>query len=209
MEAQTQPEQNLTPPSPAEGELRRASKKERRQMRREEKRLEAENVKKARGRKNIVVWAAVIVLIVAGGFGIYKFLFSGTGGPVVFDITNTCINHTGASMHIHPELRIVINGEKQDVPANVGVSPACMRPLHTHDDTGRLHVEFPQPRNFTLGEFFKVWDKPFLAAQIFDYIADDTRTLTMTVNGVSNNEFENLVLKDRDQIEIRYGQISE
>lgn len=30
-------------------------------------------------------------------------------------------------------------------------------PLHTHDDSGTIHVESSTNRNYRLGEFFKVW----------------------------------------------------
>lgn len=172
-------------------------------MRREEKRREQEKVKKAKGRKNALAWAAVILAVAAVGFGIFKFLAS-SAPDVEASILKTCVNHTSPGMHIHPNLRLVINGELQDIPANIGVTPGCMRPLHTHDNTGRLHIEFSRQRNFTLGDFFKVWDKPFSSLQLFDYVVNETHSITMTVNGAANGEYEKYVLKDHDQIEIRY-----
>jgi len=184
------------------------TKKERRQIRREENKAEQERVKKVGGMKNTLVWAGVIVLVAAAGFGIYKYLFS-EGDSVVYDPTSSCINHAGAGMHIHPNLRIIANGQVQKIPANTGVSAACMRPLHAHDSTGKLHIEFPRHRNFTLGEFFKVWGKPFSDSQILDYVVDANHIISVTVNGEENTEYENFILKDTDRIEIKYESISE
>lgn len=196
MENQTQQDQNQP--------VKQLTKKERRELRREEKRVEQEKTRKVKGRKNIFVWAIVFALVAAGGFGIYRYLFGSSGEDTAFDPTNSCVTHSGG-MHIHSELRIVINGEAQEIPANIGVSPGCMRPIHTHDATGKLHNEFPQHRNFTLGEFFKIWDKTFSSSQILDYTADETHKIRMTVNGEDNADFDNLILKDGDKIEIRYG----
>ena len=199
METQTQQEQNQP-----EREL---TKKERRQIRREEKKHELENTRKATGRKNMLVWAVVVILVLAAGFGIYKYLSS--DDSVVYDPTKSCINHAGAGMHIHPNLRITVNGQDEEIPANTGVSAGCMRPLHAHDSTGRLHIEFPSQRNFTLGEFFKVWGKNFSSSQILDYATDEIHTISMTVNGQESTEYENLIFKDADRIEIKYETISE
>ncbi|MFY9457492.1 MAG: hypothetical protein WAP23_00990 [Candidatus Spechtbacterales bacterium] len=187
MENQIQGEQNI------ERNNSQFTKKQRRELRREEKRTEQEKAHKAKGRKNIVVWALLSVAIAAAGLGIFRYLFSEEVTSGEFDVTNACVNHGGISMHIHADLRIVINGDAEVIPENIGVTPGCMRPLHTHDSTGRLHIEFPRQHNFILGEFFKIWDKPFPSE------------ISMTVNGEDNAEFGNLILKDGDRIEIRYG----
>lgn len=163
-------------------------------MRREEKKQEAEKTKKAKGRKGMLVWVVAMVLAVGAGFGIFRYFISGadnTAGGL--DVTKICVNHVGSGMHIHTDLRIGINESRQEIPANIGVSANCMRPLHTHDNTGKIHVEFPRQHNFTLGEFFKVWDKPFPGE------------ISITVNGEPNTEYENLILRDQDRIEIKYA----
>ncbi len=188
MENQIQPEQKI------EQNNSQLTKKERRQMKREEKRKEQEKVKEAKGRKNMLLWGGLIILAALGAFFLFRYLFTTPkDGTLAADILKTCVNHTSPGMHIHPDLRIEINGEREDIPANIGISGNCMRPLHTHDSMGKIHVEFPRAHNFTLGDFFHVWDKPFPDA------------ITMTVNGQANTEYENLILKDHDQIEIEYA----
>lgn len=79
--------------------------------------------------------------------------------------------------HIHSHLSIFLNGRQIAVPAGIGIKNPhtivtsefpdgfvdygdCVYPLHTHDTSGRLHVEAPTPRTFTLGQVFRVWGQP-------------------------------------------------
>jgi hypothetical protein len=43
--------------------------------------------------------------------------------------------------HIHPVLKIVVDGKETPIPANIGLSAGCEKVLHTHDRTGTIHVE--------------------------------------------------------------------
>ena len=76
-----------------------------------------------------------------------------------------------------------------------------------HDDTGKIHIESPVVRDFTLGEFFRVWDKPFDHEHVLDKIVDSEHRIVMIVDGKESQEYQNLVLKDGQQIEIRYERI--
>ena len=144
-----------------------------------------------------------------------KFLtriFIGTGGAALLalviwflvtlppaserDILSMCVAHGRVGMHIHPEISIFIKGSQQLIPANIGVIPSCMRPVHTHDETGVIHLEFPAYREVKLGEFFRVWGKPF--NQNWE------GKVKMAVNGKDNFDFENYIMRDLDKIEIYY-----
>jgi hypothetical protein len=48
------------------------------------------------------------------------------------------------------------------VPALIGIDlrHQCLYWLHTHDPTGIMHIESPDTRTYTLGQFFDVWGKP-------------------------------------------------
>lgn len=172
------------------------SKKERRQLHREEKQRELENMQRGKTRKNFFTWAIVLAAIGGVTFGVFKYFSSPSPDNVSANVLSSCVNHGGISMHIHPHLTIIKNGEEQEIPANIGVSVACMRPIHTHDSSGKLHIEFPRQHDFTLRDFFEIWDKAFSSAE----------DLSMTVNGVSNSELENLIFRDGDQIVISYSE---
>lgn len=120
------------------------------------------------------------------------------------EIALLCTTDMATKFHIHPNLTIMINGRQQEIPANIGIQPTCMNSLHTHDATGKIHVESPEKRDFTLADFFAVWNKSFNKNQILEYEADDYHRIRETVNGTEVEDFENTVLRDNDQIVIYY-----
>jgi hypothetical protein len=124
-------------------------------------------------------------------------------------------------IHWHPELAIYIHGQKQTIPANIGIGRQYttnkwydpmmqMTDVHTHDTSGTLHWEVMESMapvttaHVRLGVFFAVWGKPFSATQIFDFHNGADGMVTMTVNGKPNTDFENHLVHDGDHIEIRY-----
>jgi hypothetical protein len=74
--------------------------------------------------------------------------------------------------HIHTHLSIFVDGEMQRIPADVGIVPAtggtagCVYALHTHDATGKIHVEAAAPQRFTLGQFFAIWGQPLTRTNV-------------------------------------------
>ncbi|MDQ3975193.1 MAG: hypothetical protein M3264_01575 [Thermoproteota archaeon] len=114
-------------------------------------------------------------------------------------------------MHIHAHLDIFINGETYPVPSNIGIIPnQCIYWMHTHDDTGVIHIESPEDRNFTIGEFFDIWGQTFDNSQIFDNIAGENinNALNVYVNGKKVNagtDFRQIPINAHDKITIVYG----
>ena len=63
--------------------------------------------------------------------------------------------------HIHAHLTIFVNGAARQVPQEIGFDDnTCLHWLHTHAPDGIIHIESPQRRTFTLGNFFDVWGQP-------------------------------------------------
>jgi len=123
------------------------------------------------------------------------------------EIALTCTTDMATQFHIHPVLKIIINDQPQEIPANIGVKTTCMNSLHTHDNTSKIHVEAPEKRDFTLSDFFAVWNKTYNKGQIFDYKVDDTHIIRQTVNGEEVQDYENTILRDNDQIIIYYNEL--
>lgn len=122
-------------------------------------------------------------------------------------------------VHWHPELAIYIKGQKQVVPANIGIGMQYagyprfdpmmkMTDMHTHDESGTLHWEVMKgpvtKDDVRIGSFFRVWGKTFSKDCIFDSCNGPDGTVKMFVNGKENAEFENYLVNDKDKIEIRY-----
>ncbi len=180
------------------------SKQERRERERERERQQQQ---RGARRKQYTLYAVVGVLL-AGVIGGSLWFLARAGSPsslATFDPKRVCINERiPLAMHIHPKLRIFIDGQEQRIPGNIGVIGSCVRPLHTHDGSGEIHVESNVSRDFTVSEFFAVWGKTFSGTQILDSKADDTHRIVMTAGGKESSEFEKLVLRDKEEVEIRY-----
>lgn len=120
------------------------------------------------------------------------------------EVALACTSDIATRFHIHSDLEIVINEEKQTIPTDIGISPTCMNALHTHDTSGQIHVESPQKRDFTLADFFAIWNKTYNKNQLLDNKADDQHIIRETVNGQEVEDYENTILRDDDKIVIFY-----
>ena len=125
-----------------------------------------------------------------------------------WEITSVCIDeHNPKLTHTHANLSIEIDGEKYHVGPNVGISDSMcdgMRGIHTHDDTGILHIETPSPMDAPIGAVFEIWGKEFSESQIIDSIVDENSEIVMYVNGESSDQFASYSMQDGDVIEIVY-----
>lgn len=102
----------------------------------------------------VVGLAVVVALLVSGGQSSQTKTWRDTKVPCLAG------GHQNAGTHIHAKLSLVIDGNKKTIPANVGINDTCMAEVHTHDASGKVHVEVPDGKtDRTLADFFAVWDK--------------------------------------------------
>jgi hypothetical protein len=70
----------------------------------------------------------------------------------------TCNQLEGTKTHYHAALQIIYQGNPVSIPNDIGRLTTCFYWLHMHPESpGVIHVESPNNRTFTLGDFFKVW----------------------------------------------------
>jgi hypothetical protein len=97
--------------------------------------------------------------------------------------------------HIHAHLAIYVNGTQMTVPYGIGIEKpwqttpdngsefvqggAAFYYLHTHDDSGIIHIEAPTQQTYKLGQFFAEWNQTLSATQIGSH----TGSVTAYVNG--------------------------
>jgi hypothetical protein len=107
-------------------------------------------------------------------------------------------------LHLHQHLNVTADGARLTIPKNIGIDAPLYKdhslsryglqglaPLHTHDDSGTIHVESNANRNYTLGEFLNIWGGLDL----------NGKTVKATVNGSKPvSDFRNLILRDGEQI---------
>ena len=115
-------------------------------------------------------------------------------------------------VHDHVQVRISINERPISIPAYVGIVKPGQKqnpllygdhsfdryaidgnsPLHTHDSTGIIHIESNTARSFTLGDFMKIWKG----------IPVQTKQTIAIVNGTPVSSFKDIVLMDREEINL-------
>ncbi len=173
----------------------------------------------------LALWVAAGAVAAA----ISLFAFQGPGRP---SATRTgtafpfpCLEHETVALHVHPWLRIVIDGQPVTVPAGIGIpralsdargvvhAGACFQPLHTHDASGIVHVEGPDPAwRYTLGDFFRVWRATYPNVAVgghpspIDYTRDDllgfradaAHAIRLVVDGRPSSDGSQLVLNALD-----------
>jgi hypothetical protein len=93
----------------------------------------------------------------------------GTGSPVDGVV---CASGMAETYHVHSHLSIVYNGQTRALPANIGLPGSCNYELHTHDNTGIIHVETPNNKRFTLGQFFDIWGEPLTTTNVAGLTGD-------------------------------------
>ena len=171
--------------------IEQLSKKERWELKHQEKEIAKELATKKRHTKRITKWIVGIALVVLP-----------IGGLVWYGITRPPIPESDIvsrnGLHWHPELTIYVKGIKLETPSNLGIGASFMNPVHTHDGSGIIHLEFQglvRKNEITLGQFFKSWSKDMRSFGV---------EVKMMVNGKENTEYENYVMQDKDKIEVRY-----
>jgi hypothetical protein len=96
-----------------------------------------------------------------------------------------CDAMEGARIHIHQHLVLIDHGNPVPIPPDVGQVPAhsCLYWIHTHTPDGIIHIESPQSRTFTLGDFFAIWGQPISRTHVASMRAGKGTTLKVWVNG--------------------------
>lgn len=155
-------------------------------------------VKRRKMKRNLLIIIPIVSAVAVLIFGIASM--SGPAMP------------TKMVLHNHPNLEVISNGISITVPAQIGIGrPGVgedpllygdhsldkygmegMSPFHTHDATGKLHVESNTVRDYTLGEFLDIWQG----------LEVNGKTVQATVNGNPVSDFRNIILNDGDSISL-------
>ncbi len=118
----------------------------------------------------------------------------------------------GTVLHTHEHLDIFIAGQPLTIPTNIGINTTAnfLAPIHTHDDTGIIHVESPTVQTFTLGQFFNIWGVRFTDNCLGSYCNQGDQKLSVYVNSQSiANNYQNISLEAHEEIVITYGTSSQ
>jgi hypothetical protein len=103
-----------------------------------------------------IVGSAIWTFGIVAGVVVYSLnaSHSAAGSGIPCDL----LEHT--VYHYHVALQIIDEGNPVAIPTDVGRTATCYYWLHMHTASpGVIHVESPEPRAFTLADFFDVWAK--------------------------------------------------
>lgn len=207
-------------------------KQEKRRDRREERRVKREaELRVAQRRRLLLISGAVAALVVVGIVAFFALRGastssaannqSATNSQATVDPTATaiaamppagvssiaCNSSEQLTYHVHAHVSLYINGQPAQIPADIGIdnNQGCIYWLHTHDTSGVIHVEAPQPANYTLGAFLDLWKEKF--AQLgYDQQLDQAGGWKVYINGKPyNGDFRNISLISHTLITMAYN----
>jgi hypothetical protein len=159
-------------------------------------------------------------LIVLTNIGILPALLTGVGVHNAMGINSPSQSGSTISgikrdtekqdlFHNHAHLDIFVNAHVISIPPEIGIlDHKCLYWLHTHDETGVIHIESPVKREFTLGQFFDVLKGNLNNSKSFDDILGGKLVPTVYVNGtkvLGNVNYKDIKPNAYDEIEIIYG----
>jgi hypothetical protein len=157
----------------------------------------------------IILKSGIVAIVIIIAFSVTSIKFSPNANAAAPIDNIKCESMEGSVFHIHAKLAIFINGQNFTLPALIGITDDCFYWMHTHDETGIIHIEAPIQKTFTLGEFFDIWKQKLGNNQILNYTIDSNHPLNVYINGtkVSNGiDFRNINIHAHDVIAIVYGE---
>lgn len=109
--------------------------------------------------------------------------------------------HQNLAQHIHPRLTVLVGTTSEAIPENIGITKDCMAEVHTHDETGVLHIETVTMKEMRFKDFVIVWGKT---------LSREGYSIKVTINEkeiVGEAEILDTVLKDGQIIKIEYTKL--
>lgn len=142
-------------------------------------------------KKKRLIRSMIALAVIAVGAGVATNLIAQQfrmGDPLY-----QCIESDNLPYRAFVNLSINIDGRPMEVPAGIGITDDCVRPIHTRDNSGLVRVVYYEPFDFTLGHFLWYWN-----FNIREYDA------TVFVNGVQQEQFLDIALRDGMSIHIDF-----
>lgn len=120
-----------------------------------------------------------------------------------------CDPTEGTTFHVHAHLDLFVDSKPVVIPAGIGIKPnECLYWLHTHNTSGVIHIESPEQRTFTLGQFIQVWDNTPGISPKFEEIIHGDKNIKVFVNGNEvNDNYDKITLSAHDEIALVSGNV--
>ena len=150
-----------------------------------------------------VVFVVLIVL--------YYVASRGPGGINGQPVANIkCEPHEQQAVHYHAHVSLIYRGQPALLPAQTGiVANNCLYWMHTHTTSGIVHIEAPKDsasRQFTLRDFFQIWNQPLTKKQIATFKIGPEDELKVWVDGKPyTGDLDKIVLKSHTDVVVEIG----
>jgi len=123
-----------------------------------------------------------------------------------------CLLSMAEDYHVHTHVSIFLNGEALAVPPEIGIvdtsaTTHCFYSIHTHEKSGKIHVEAAAPGIFTLGQLFSIWGQPLTNTDLAGFTGMPV-VVYVTDNGVVTevaDNWQNIELTSHREITIAVG----
>ena len=106
----------------------------------------------------------------------------------VNDPLKQCIDNRDTKYKISATLELVVDKQKVEIPANVGISEGCKKALYTLSNDGVIYAEWDEKYNFEIGQF--LWEYKFPLRDM-----DESKSRIL-VNGIESPDFIHTKLED-------------
>ena len=127
-------------------------------------------------RSSLIGLIAVGVLVLVGLVAVVRTYTTRAPVRSVYPVIDhiPCQSNEQSAIHFHVHVAIYIDGKRTPIPADVGIAPdgSCSYWLHTHDESGIIHIETPAGVAVTLGNFLDIWEQQFRQLRYPGYISD-------------------------------------
>ena len=122
----------------------------------------------------------------------------------------TCDEVEHLVYHNHTKLIIKIQNETLNIPARIGIIPNdCIFWLHTHDDSGIIHIESPINTAFSLDQFLKVWsifdNSSFIKNISKNEIPANVSMISENGSKIKSDDYKNIILENNAIITIDFA----
>jgi hypothetical protein len=159
-------------------------------------------------KRHLFLYAGIgfVTIGIASAAFIYLFVYRPSSNQTKFTLEEV---HADPKlvMHDHVSLAISVNGEHIVVPQGIGIKselwkdhtldkygPTGLSPMHTHDTSGVIHIESTANREYTFGEFLRVWG------------IDTIKITSITVDGNDVSGYEDHVMKTGEKFQMEISE---
>jgi hypothetical protein len=115
--------------------------------------------------------------------------------------------------HQHSLIQVYVEGKPVVIPAGIGVNTVgtqadqFISAIHTHDASGIVHIESPDTRTYTVGQFFDVWGVRLTATCLgTDYCNSGNKLVRVYYDGkLYTKDPTGIVFSQHHDIVVTYG----